>query len=179
MNKALYLLSEFSDRDFDWLLTAGRRKTVTAEDTLIRQGEPIDAFYVILAGTLAVQIGPNHQEIAQLKAGEIVGEMSFIDTRPPSATVKALEDALIWVIPRTTLSAKLLQDVEFASHFYHSIALFLSDRLRSTVSQMGYSGELVSDTEQENEQDVNPQVRDKLDLAKARLKWLLMQLRGG
>lgn len=177
MKKALYLLSEFSDRDFDWLLTAGRRKTVSAKDILIRQGEPIDALYVLLAGTLAVQIGPDHREIAQLSAGEIVGEMSFIDARPPSATVRALENASIWVIPRTTLSSKLLQDVEFASHFYHSMAVFLSDRLRSTVSQMGYN-EADARTEADSEQDINPQVKDKLDLAKARLNWLLVQLHG-
>jgi CRP/FNR family transcriptional regulator, cyclic AMP receptor protein len=90
MKKALYLLSEFSDRDFDWLLTAGRRKTVSADDVLIRQGEPIDALYVLLAGTLAVQVGSDRRQIAQLSAGEIVGEMSFIDARPPSATVRAI-----------------------------------------------------------------------------------------
>ena len=53
MKKALYMLAEFSDRDFDWLLSAGKRKKVTADSILIKQGEPTDALYLVLAGALA------------------------------------------------------------------------------------------------------------------------------
>lgn len=174
MKKALYMLAEFSDRDFDWLLTAGKRKEISADKILIYQGEPTDALYIVLEGTLAVYVESKSEEIAQLGVGEIVGEMSFIDARPPSATVKALENSLVWTIPRTKLAAKLLQDVEFACHFYHAIAVFLSDRLRSTVGRLGYDSQSLGD----DEKDVNPQIVDNLDLAKARLAWLLNRLRG-
>lgn len=178
MKKSLYILSQFSDRDFDWLMTAGRRKTVSAGNVLIYKGEPIDAFYIVLDGLLTVSVqktdSSDQEEIAQMKMGEIVGEISFIDSRPPAATVKAIEDSLVWAIPRTQLAAKLLQDVEFASHFYHAIAVFLSDRLRGTVSRLGFEKD-----QPENEGDINPQVVDSLDLAQARLSWLLNRLRGG
>jgi CRP-like cAMP-binding protein len=175
MKKALYMLAEFSDRDFDWLLTAGRRQNIPAEATLIYEGEPTDALYIVLAGTLAVFVASREgEEIAQLGTGEIIGEMSFIDTRPPSATVKAVTPALVWAIPRTKLAAKLLQDVEFACHFYHAIAVFLSDRLRHTVSRLGYD----KDELPEDESNINPHVISNLDLAKARLEWLLNRLRG-
>ncbi|NJO80606.1 MAG: cyclic nucleotide-binding domain-containing protein [Cyanobacteria bacterium RM1_2_2] len=177
MKKALYMLAEFSDRDFDWLLNAGRRKEVSATSTLIYEGEPTDAFYIVLKGTLSVCIeAMGGEEIARLKMGEIVGEMSFIDTRPPSATVKALENSLVWAIPRTRLSAKLMQDVEFASHFYHAIAVFLSDRLRLTVSRLGFDEEFSSDDDDES--NINPQIIDNLELARARLNWLLNRLMG-
>jgi CRP/FNR family transcriptional regulator, cyclic AMP receptor protein len=175
MKKALYMLAAFSDRDFDWLLTAGKRRHVPADGILIHEGEPTDALYIVLDGTLAVCIeAMGGEEIAQLSRGEIVGEMSFIDTRPPSATVKAMENSLVWSIPRTKLAAKLLQDVEFACHFYHSIAVFLSDRLRDTVSRLGYDKDLSSD----DEKSINPHVVDNLDLAKVRLDWLLNRLLG-
>lgn len=175
MKKALYMLAAFSDRDFDWLLTAGKRKNVPAKGVLIREGEPTDALYVVLRGTLAVCVeAMGGEEIARLSRGEVVGEMSFIDTRPPSATVKAIEDSVVWSIPRMKLAAKLLQDVEFACHFYHSIAVFLSDRLRDTVSRFGYDKDQLSD----DESGVNPQVIDNLDLAKVRLDWLLNRLLG-
>jgi CRP/FNR family transcriptional regulator, cyclic AMP receptor protein len=185
MKKALYMLAEFSDRDFDWLLSAGKRKKVTADSVLIKQGEPTDALYLVLAGALVVTAGEASEAgseagsetgsdpIAQLGPGEIAGEMSFVDARPPSATVKAAEDSLIWVIPRSKLAAKLLQDSEFASHFYQAIAVFLSDRLRAALTQLGYAKAQFSDIEQE----VDPQIIDNLDLAKARLDWLLNQLR--
>ncbi len=185
MTKALYMLAEFSDRDFDWLLNAGKRKRVTAESVLIKQGEPTDALYMVLAGMLVVTAHPGVQtenplgnqleseEIARLGPGEIAGEMSFVDARPPSATVKAAEDSLIWVIPRSRLAAKLLQDAEFASHFYHATAVFLSDRLRNALSQLGYAKAQFSEIEPE----VDPQIANNFDLAKARLNWLLNQLR--
>jgi CRP-like cAMP-binding protein len=173
MKKALYILSEFSDRDFDWLLTAGKLKYVPASSTLIYEGQPLDALYLVLEGTLAVYTKSTGEDaIARLSKGEIVGEMSFVDTRPPAATVKAIEDSSVWAIPRIKLTAKLLQDVQFASHFYHAIAVFLSDRLRGTVNRLGYDKDQQSD-----ESDINPQVVDNLELAKARLNWLLTRLR--
>lgn len=175
MKKALYMLAEFNDRDFDWLLGAGKKKSVATGGILIHEAEPTDAFYLILTGKFAVCTEAlDRTEIARLSAGEIVGEMSFIDTRPPSATVKALEDSLVWVIPRSKLHAKLLQDVEFASHFYHAIAMFLSDRLRSTVSRLGFDKEFPLDDE--DEKNINPQTAENLDLAKARLNWILNRL---
>ncbi len=175
MKKSLYILSQFSDRDFDWLMAAGRRKAVPAQSILIHKGEPIDAFYIVLAGTLAVSLEHRDgEEIAQLHMGEIVGEISFIDARPPAATVTAIEDSLVWTIPRTQLAAKLLQDVEFASHFYHALAVFLTDRLRGTVERLGFDKAYPIDDEEIN---INPQVADNLDLAKARLSWLLNRLR--
>lgn len=172
MKKALYMLAQFSDRDFDWLLLAGKRREVPAAGVLIHEGQPTDALYMVLQGTLVVCTeATGCAEIARLHAGEIVGEMSFVDLRPPSATVKAVEDSLVWAIPRMKLTAKLLQDVEFASHFYHAIAAFLSDRLRDTVSRLGYA------ENQPEADDINPQVLDNLDLAKVRLDWLLHRLR--
>lgn len=175
MKKSLYILSQFSDRDFDWLLTAGRRKAVPAQSILIYEGEPIDAFYIVLDGMLAVSVEKMHRdEIAHLRMGEIVGEISFIDARPPAATVTAIEDSLVWAIPRTQLTAKLRQDVEFASHFYHALAVFLSDRLRGTVDRLGFDKTYTADEEEAN---INPQIADNLDLAKVRLSWLLNRLR--
>ncbi len=169
------MLAQFSDRDFDWLMAAGKRREIPAQGVLIREGEPTDAFYIVLDGALMVCVDRmGSDEIARLSPGEIVGEISFVDARPPTATVKAVENTLVWAIPRSKLAAKLLQDVEFASHFYHAIAVFLSDRLRDTVGRLGYD----KGGADENESDVNPHIVDNLDLAKARLAWLLNRLRG-
>jgi CRP/FNR family transcriptional regulator, cyclic AMP receptor protein len=64
------------------------------------------------------------QEIAILSGGDVVGEMSFIDTRPPSATVFAKQTAIVLSIPRALLEAKLRLDVAFAARFYRALADF-------------------------------------------------------
>lgn len=175
MQKALYILAELSDRDFNWLVSEGKRKEISTGTVLIHEGEPINALYIVLEGVLAVSVEAlGGKEIARLTSGELVGEMSFIDARPPSATVKAAEDSIVWAIPRAQLAAKLSQDTAFASHFYHAIAIFLSDRLRGTVSRLGDSKTTAQNTTAESS---NPELLRSLDLAKTKLDWLLNTLR--
>jgi len=176
MRKALYLLAALNDRDFEWLLRVGKRTPLSVGNTLIVEGQRIDALYIVLAGMFSVSVqAKGGMEIARIGSGEVLGEISFVDSRPPSATVMALTDAVVWAIPRSQLSLKLTQDVTFASHFYQAIATFLSDRLRSTVNLLGdgkSSEPVVADTDEDS---LNPQVVNKLELAKARLEWLMNQ----
>ena len=75
--------------------------------------------------------------MAELKAGEVLGEISFVDARPPSASVRAEIESKVGAIPRAALQAKLRQDVGFAARFYQSLAVFLADRLRTTTGSLG------------------------------------------
>jgi CRP/FNR family cyclic AMP-dependent transcriptional regulator len=178
MKRALYLLAELSDRDFNWWITVGKRKQIPAGTVLIEEGRSIDALYLVLNGTLSVTAEIlEGKEIATLSSGEIVGEMSFVDARPPSATVKALEDTVVWVIPRMQLATKLSQDTAFAAHFYHAIAAFLSDRVRGTVSRLGYSRYPQLNQDIESAGNLNPEISATLELAKVRLDWLLNRLK--
>ncbi|HEY9647916.1 MAG TPA: cyclic nucleotide-binding domain-containing protein [Chroococcidiopsis sp.] len=180
MKKALYILAEMSDRDFDWLLQVGRSKAISTGTVLIHEGEPIDALYIILEGSFKVSVEAlNTGAIAHLDDGEVVGEISFVDSRPPSATVTAEQDAIVWAIPRSQLAAKLSQDITFSSHFYKALAVFLSDRLRKTVSQLGYekNPEYVPLTSSTDE-GFNPDLFGNIELAKARLDWMLNRLKG-
>jgi CRP-like cAMP-binding protein len=175
MKKALYILAQLSDRDFEWLIHTGKTKIIPSGTVLIREGERTDALYLILDGTLAVSVESlAGVEIARLEAGEVVGEISFIDARPPTATVRAIEDAFVLTIPRRELVTKLSQDVAFSSNFYKSLATFLSDRLRRTVKGLGPDKPSHSQGE---EDELNPHVSANLDLAKARLDWLQNRLK--
>ena len=72
-----------------------------------------------------------------LKPGDVVGEISFVDERPPAASVRAEVASKVGAVPRAALGEKLRQDVGFAARFYQAIAVFLADRLRSTNAQLG------------------------------------------
>lgn len=175
MKKALYILAELSDRDFEWLISTGQRREILAGQSLIQEGESIDALYLVLGGKFAVCVAAlDNREVAQLSAGELVGEMSFVDDRPPSATVKALENSIVWAVPRMILSQKLSQDVGFSAHFHKALAILLSDRLRNTINKFG------GVTEQDGLlEDFEPssKLMDGLEIAKVRLEWLFKRLR--
>lgn len=175
--KALFILGELNNDDLDWIIQKAKKEILKPGATLIYEGRQIDALYIVLKGNLSVLIDPEgHKELAQISGGELVGEISFIDTRPPLATVKAIEETQVLAIPRRQLIAKLQQDTGFASRFYYGISLCLSDRMRGTVRRLEYGRSIdEGDIEQE---DVNPTVLDNLALAQAKFNWLMQNARG-
>lgn len=177
MRKALFFLGILSDSDIDWMIAAGRRQPIAAGTILIKEGIPVDAIYILLDGALTVSAAALGQvEIARLRSGEVVGEMSFVDARPPSATVKALEDSVVLSVPRAELNTKL-QDADFAARFYRALAVFLADRLRSTVGWLGY-GKRELHRQVDEEDELGSDVLEGVAMAGARFEWLLQRLRG-
>src|SRR4051794_35233925 len=141
MRKALFFLGVLNDSDLDWLIAQGNRTDVAAGSTLIHQGQPIESMFIILDGLFAVSTSAAPgKEVARLKSGEVLGEMSFLDSRPPSASVRAIEKSSVLAISKVRLMDKLEADVAFASRFYRALGVFLSDRLRWTIGLLGYGG---------------------------------------
>jgi CRP-like cAMP-binding protein len=134
LKKALYFLGVLEDQDVDWMVRNGARKGIPARTKLIVEGEPTDSVYFILSGEFSVSSSRTGKEIARLTPGEILGEISFVDSRPPSATVVAVADSVVGAVPVDALERKLLKDPHFASRFYKAIAVALADRLRTSGS---------------------------------------------
>jgi CRP/FNR family transcriptional regulator, cyclic AMP receptor protein len=156
MRKVLFLFGQLNDDDVEWMLAAGAKRFVPAGVTLIEQGVPVDAVFILLEGRLGVWLkgrrGPE-REIARLNAGEIVGEMSFVDARPPSATVRALEDSTVFAVAKSVLNAKLAADQGFAARFYRALAIYLSTTVRERHRALGYGGALAEEEGEEDEAD--------------------------
>lgn len=137
MKKVLYILGELDDADAEWLVQAGRSIDIPDGQAIIREGEPIDSIFFVTRGVFRVTTRASSSDIAQIGTGEVLGEISYVDRRPPTATVTAVTDGRVLSIPRSSLSQKLSSDPGFASRFYKAIAAFLADRLRSTLLQLG------------------------------------------
>lgn len=161
MRKVLFLFGQLNDDDVEWMLGAGEKKFVSKGGVLIQQGIPVDAVFILLEGRLAVWLRPRNgpeREIARLNAGEIVGEMSFVDARPPSATVWTLEDATVFSISKASLNAKLSTDQGFGARFYRALAIYLSTTVRERHRALDESslGEMAEEEEDEaDELDAN------------------------
>ncbi|HAA33500.1 MAG TPA: cyclic nucleotide-binding protein [Cyanobacteria bacterium UBA8553] len=133
------LLKELSNSDINWLIATGHQVKIAPGTVLIEEGQVVETLYIVLDGTLSVTVSQgktSEWEIAQLGSGEIVGESLFIGTPAIATTIKALEPSLVLSIPQQQLTAKLQQDIGFASRFTRAIAILLSDRLHSTISQL-------------------------------------------
>lgn len=161
MRKVLFLFGQLNDDDVEWMITTGRRQPVARGEVLIHQGVPVDALFILLEGRLSVLLGRQEREIARLNAGEIVGEMSFVDARPPSATVRGMEDAIVFAISKAVLQGKLDRDTGFAARFYRALAIYLSTTVRER--HQGLDGE-VSET-RDDADELDPNVLDGVYLA--------------
>lgn len=66
-----------------------------AGERIVRQGDEGRSMFVVLAGRVRVTIEPSGQEVAVTAAGGFFGEMSMLTGDPRTATVSALEDAVL------------------------------------------------------------------------------------
>lgn len=164
MRKVLFIFGQLTDADVERLARIGRRERAARGAVLIGEGVAIETLYVVLQGELSVTQGKERREIARLSAGEVVGEMSFVDARPPSATVSAASDAVLYAVQKDALQREIDQNAPFAARFYKAIATFLSDRVRSATAGTQDADEL------------DGSVLDNVDRAGARFDALSRQL---
>jgi CRP/FNR family cyclic AMP-dependent transcriptional regulator len=174
MRKALYFLGILDDSDAIWLATSGKARSISAGTVIIQQGVPLDSVFIVLDGQLQVYSGS--VEIARLLAGEIVGEISFVDSRPPSASVKTAVDSQVLAVPKAALRAKLQKDLGFASRFYLSMATFLAYRLRLADARLT-AGQKSGEREFQEDLDELPvDMLENIALASARFDMIIKRL---
>jgi CRP/FNR family transcriptional regulator, cyclic AMP receptor protein len=178
MRKVLYILGQLNDGDVEWLATHGTRRGVAAGEIIVREGSPIDNLFITLSGQFRVSLGDDH-EVARLGAGEVVGEIAFVDASPPSATVTAVGRAVVLALPKALLQQRLSADAPFAARFYRALAIFLADRLRGTTRRLGYGAAGDLDREAVLEDELDTGVLDTLSQAGDRFTRLLQTLANG
>jgi CRP-like cAMP-binding protein len=176
MRSVLFILGQLNDSDVEWLSTVGERQNIARGTELIREGTDLDTVYLILDGRMSVWAG-GRIKLATLSSGDILGEISLIDSSRTSASVKCETESVVLAISKATLSDRLKTDIGFAARFYKALALFLADRMRNTTRRLGY-GNLQSEAAPDDVDvdQLNAQVLDNVHLAGARFERILQKL---
>ncbi|MGF1493441.1 MAG: cyclic nucleotide-binding domain-containing protein [Microcoleaceae cyanobacterium] len=175
IKNALFILGGLDDSDLQWIINRGKLQDLSVGEALISEGRPINALYIVLNGLFRVSISPSgEKELAKLSRGEVVGEISFIDSRPPLATVTAIEDSKVLAIPRYELNAQLHRNSGFSSRFYQGVSLCLASRMRGTVRRLGY--QIEDDDLDLDAEGIDQGVKDFLIVAEAKFNWLVENL---
>ena len=96
-NQELYdtLFKEMTPVEYLKISRAAKWELVKAGQRIITQGMPVPDLYLIYNGTVDVIV--DNEEIAELKDGEFVGEMSFLTEKVATATCKVKYDAQCFV----------------------------------------------------------------------------------
>ncbi len=93
-------------------------------ETLFKAGDPGDAMFVLLEGTLVVMVGD--KVVENSIRGAILGEMALIDQSPRGATVVARESSRLAKIDQR----RFLQLIQLNPFFATHVMKVLADRIR-------------------------------------------------
>ena len=199
IKEVLLIFGKLNDSDLDWLIANGNQHKLMPNTTLIKQGSPVDALYILLTGQVSLSFTEDNRnplvrifeaieekpiaerEIARLSKGGIIGETPFIDGRLPVNSIKTLENSVILSISRPILSAKLQQDVGFAARFYETLITLLTDRLQNILNRIvhrrrSYHRGQSLDRDTQYDDELNFDTLEQVAIAGKKFNWMLEQL---
>jgi CRP-like cAMP-binding protein len=123
-------LKEFGDEDARWLHEHGAQMRVHPGDRVLVEGVHPEHLYLVLEGEFRVSSAQMRDpDMLRVNAGELLGEISYIQHTPPGATVYAVTDGVLLAIPRTELDAKIADDPAFGSRFRKVLMDFAVSRM--------------------------------------------------
>ena len=80
------------------LARSAERSTAVAGETVVRQGERGERFFVVEAGELDVSV--DGTDVATLRAGDYFGEIALLRDVPRTATVRVRRDSALLALER-------------------------------------------------------------------------------
>jgi CRP-like cAMP-binding protein len=116
------------------LLAVSRPVKFSAGERLVRQGEPARGAFIIEAGVVEAQVampGGGMLTVAELRDGEIFGEMALIERGVCSATVTARAEVRGWFVEREDFRAMVASRDPAALELQRSLTHVLAGKLRA------------------------------------------------
>jgi CRP-like cAMP-binding protein len=131
----------------DWALIADKaaRRQFKAGDPIVQRGRRTHGIYVLLTGTAAVHIA-GQGPARNIGAGEVCGEISFLDELPATANVVANEGVEALYLDKPLLQSLIELFPHMGSRFHHSLAAILSRRLREMIGPQAGASEPILPT---------------------------------
>ena len=147
------ILAGLPQRVMDLIAATMRVVQVVPGAQLLREGEQARSMFVVKEGELEILKhgkGGAEYQLAILKVGDCVGEMSLIDIQPRSATARARGNATLYVLDIAEIAKLYGSDVEAYALLVLNISREISRRLRvadEVLANMGMTAEAMwSDT---------------------------------
>ena len=120
LRKVTYF-ENLTDLELRQLIEVGYRQRLRSEEFLFRENDPGDAFYLILSGSVEVFVEAIDKHLNNLGTGQFLGELSLMLGIPRTASVRALEETILFAInkegfqkvltERPDLSEQIIQEI--------------------------------------------------------------------
>jgi CRP/FNR family cyclic AMP-dependent transcriptional regulator len=109
-----------SRKHVKWLAGYCEVADFMADYPIVKQGDPGDAFYVVLAGQAKVTQGKRF--LGRLLPGDHFGEIAVIDGGPRTATVTSETPMTLAILSRKSFRKAMTDDPELAYHMMVELA---------------------------------------------------------
>lgn len=111
-------LSGLTAEQASGLAHAAEQLSFKRGQTVVFRGVTVEGLHVVASGKVSVhaKVDPKKKElvqVAELGPGSVFGETSIIEMGTASATIKAVEDTLIFVIPQNAFRELLASNGDF------------------------------------------------------------------
>ena len=111
------------------IFSHGTTMRIAKGEAVFYKGTQGDTMYCVLGGKLGVFDGTGKTCLAELRTGEMFGEMALVTHEPRSATIVALEDSMLFMLRQSTFEKLMTKRV--AIRMLLNIVRTLSHRLKA------------------------------------------------
>jgi len=156
--RQIIYFQNLNDLELRQLIEAGYRQRLLASQILFRENDPGDAFYIILQGSVEVFVEKINKHLVNLSTGKFLGELALMLGIPRTATVRALEDTVLFAINKDGFQRLLKEQPDFYEQIVQELAKH-QEELSARQKQLREMG-LVD--ESEDDQNAVAWVRKRL-----------------
>ncbi|HDH87225.1 MAG TPA: cyclic nucleotide-binding domain-containing protein [Desulfobacteraceae bacterium] len=123
--KDLPFFKTFTENQIDQIVSACDLVKVEKGETIIKEGEIDDSFYILISGQVVVKTGT--KKLAVLEKGQCFGEMAYLTGEARTATIITKEECILLKVSSTLLEG-LSKDIQllFFKNFTQTIIKRLS-----------------------------------------------------
>lgn len=120
--RQIVYFKNLNDLELRQLIEAGYRQRLSPSQILFRENDPGDAFYIILEGSVEVFVQKINKHLVNLTAGKFFGELALMLGIPRTATVRALEDTVLFAINKNGFQKLLKGHPDFYEQMVRELA---------------------------------------------------------
>ena len=125
-----------SNEDITIIIAECQESILLADENLFCENDEGDSLWIITSGRVDVYKnirGSIDRTLVSFGPGEVIGEISFIDTSRRSAGVRTVVPSEFLILTKSAFQKVQRQHPHIAAAFFHNIAAILASRMRVTT----------------------------------------------
>lgn len=131
------------------LVEIGQLQSLQSEEVLFRERDPADGFYIVISGLVEVYTEKLGRVLASLGPGSFFGELALMLGIPRTASVKAKEKSLLFVVRFPQFEQLLQSNPDFREAIINALGEHQGELMRRK-EELATKGLLTSEEEDSN-----------------------------